>query len=136
MTTQALPVRTIFGREPAAISAAIMAAIALISGFLTPIDSQGQALIQTVVGAILALYVALSVRENVIPAILVALQAAIPLAVYYGLDWTPEQQGLVFTSVSVILGLVAGRPNLTPKANPVIEGVLVDPSPDAAHKSL
>ncbi|QMU22495.1 hypothetical protein [Gordonia rubripertincta] len=111
--------RLIFGREPAAISAAIMVAVALIGGFLTPVSSQAQALIQAAVGGVLALIVAVQVRENVVPAVLAALQAVIPLAVYAGLDWTPEQQGLVFTATSVVLGLIAGRPNLTPKADMV-----------------
>lgn len=115
MTVQTRPARLILGREPAAISAAVMMAVALISGFLTPIDAQAQAFIQAVLGTVLALIVAVMVRENVIPAILAALQAVIPLAVHYGLAWTPEQQALVFTATSVILGLVAGRPNLTPK---------------------
>lgn len=115
------PARLIFGREPAAISSAIMVAVALIGGFLTPVSSQAQALIQAAVGGVLALIVAVQVRENVVPTILAALQAVVPLAVYAGLDWTPEQQGLVFTATSVILGLVAGRPNLTPKAN-VVDG--------------
>ncbi|HEY9314645.1 hypothetical protein [Williamsia sp.] len=127
MTTHTtnLPARLIFGREPAAISAAIMIAVALIGGFLTPIAADAQALIQAVVGAILALIVATQVRENVVPAILAALQAVVPLAVYYGLEWTPEQQALVFTAASVILGLVAGRPNLTPKVT--IDAVQIGP---------
>lgn len=125
MTTTTPATRTIFGREPAAITMAVMVTVALVSGFLTPIDAEAQALIQAVVGALLALVVAFMVRENVVPTILAALQAVVPLAVYYGLEWTPEQQALVFTATSVILGLIAGRPNLTPKA-PVIDAVQVD----------
>lgn len=115
MTVHTNTPRLIFGREPAAISAAIMVAVALVSGFLTPIDAGAQSLIQSVLGTVLALILAAQVRENVVPAILAALQAVIPLAVHYGLDWTAEQQALVFTASSIILGLVAGRPNLTPK---------------------
>lgn len=118
------PARLIFGREPAAISAAIMIAVALVGGFLTPVSSAAQALIQAAVGAVLAVIVAVQVKENIVPAILAALQAVVPLAVYAGLDWTPEQQGLVFTAAAVVLGLIVGRPNLTPKAS-VVDGEVI-----------
>ncbi len=115
MSTAVTPSRNIFGREPAAIVTAVMAAVALISGFVVPIGAEAQSYIQAIAGGVLALVVAIQVKENVVPVILAILSAVIPLAVHYGLEWNAEQQALVFTSVSVILGLVAGRPNLTPK---------------------
>ena len=117
----------VLGREPAAITTAVMAAVALVSGFIVPVDAEAQSYIQAAVGALLALYVAVKVRENVVPVILALLAAVIPLAVHYGLDWNAEQQALVFTAVSVLLGLVAGRPNLTPKVN-VIDARQTGPS--------
>ncbi|WP_187589125.1 hypothetical protein [Gordonia sp. OPL2] len=115
------PARLVFGREPAVISAAIMAAVALLSGFLTPISPTTQALIQTAVGAVLGLWVLIQVRENVVPGVLTLIQAVLPLAVVAGVDWTTEQQGLIYSSAAVILGLLA-RPNLNPK---VIDGEVV-----------
>lgn len=118
------PVRLILGREPAAISAAIMSIVALVSGFLTPVAPTTQALIQTLVGAVLALGVLVTVRENIVPGILAVVQAALPLIVVAGADLDTEQQGMVYAAASLVLGLVFGRPNLTPKVN-VIEGEVV-----------
>lgn len=115
MTTNTTSARLVFGREPAAITAAIMAAVALVSGFWTPVSPTTQALIQTFVGAVLALIVLVQVRENVVPGILAVMQAVLPLAVVAGLDLDTEQQGLIYAASSLTLGLVFGRPNLTPK---------------------
>ncbi|MCR8897313.1 hypothetical protein NWF34_10165 [Gordonia sp. GONU] len=115
------PARLIVGREPAAISAAIMSVVALVSGFLTPVSPTTQALIQTFVGAVLALVVLASVRENIVPGILAVVQAALPLVVVAGADLDTEQQGMIYAAASLTLGLVFGRPNLTPKIN-VVEG--------------
>lgn len=118
------PARLVLGREPAAITAAIMSIVALVSGFLTPISPTTQALIQTFVGALLALVVYVQVKENVVPAILAVVQAALPLIVVAGADLDTEQQGMIYAAAALILGLVFGRPNLTPKA-PVVDGSIV-----------
>lgn len=115
--------RLILGREPAAISAAVMAVVALVSGFVLPISTGTQALIQTLVGAVLALWVLVAVRENVVPGILAVVQAALPLVVVAGVDLSTEQQGMIYAAASLILGLVAGRPNLTPKV--VVDGAVL-----------
>ncbi|WP_439030209.1 hypothetical protein [Gordonia terrae] len=117
------PARLIIGREPAMISAGIVAIVGLISGFLLPISSTTQALIQTLVGAALALWVCLAVRENVVPGILAVIQAALPLVVVAGADLTTDEQGQIYAAAAVLLGLLA-RPNLTPKA-PALDGQLV-----------
>ncbi|QCG77034.1 membrane protein [Gordonia phage Ewald] len=108
------PARLIFGREPALISAAIMAIVGLISGFLLPISSTTQALIQTFVGALLALWVLVAVRENIVPGILAVVQAALPLVVVAGADLTTDEQGQIYAAAAILLGLLA-RPNLTSK---------------------
>ena len=58
--------RLIFGREPAAITAAVMAAVALVSGFVLPVSVETTALIQTAVNAVLALVVVVMVRETIL----------------------------------------------------------------------
>lgn len=116
MSTSITPPRLVFGREPAAIAAAIMSVIALVSGFWIPVSPTTQALIQTLVGAVLALIVLVEVRENIVPGILVVVQAALPLVVVAGADLSTEQQGMIYAAASLTLGLVFGRPNLTPKA--------------------
>lgn len=112
------PARLIFGREPALISAAIMAIIGLVSGFWLPIAPTTQALIQTLVGAVLALWVLIAVRENVVPGILAVVQALLPLVVVAGADLTTDEQGQIYAAAAILLGLLA-RPNLTPK---VVDG--------------
>ncbi|QBI97713.1 membrane protein [Gordonia phage Dogfish] len=114
------PARLIFGREPALISAAIMAIIGLVSGFVLPISTTTQALIQTFVGALLALWVLIAVRENIVPGILALVQAALPLVVVAGADLSTDEQGQIYAAAAILLALLA-RPNLTPKVN-VIDG--------------
>ncbi|QAY05757.1 membrane protein [Gordonia phage Vasanti] len=129
------PARLIFGREPAMISAAIMAVVGLISGFWLPVSSSTQALIQTLVGAALALWVCLAVRENIVPGILAVVQAVLPPVVVTGADLTTDEQGQIYAALTtdeqgqiyaaaaVLLGLLA-RTNLTPKV-PALDGQLV-----------
>ncbi|AXH50489.1 hypothetical protein SEA_RUTHY_26 [Gordonia phage Ruthy] len=115
------PARLIVGREPAMISSAIMAIIGLVSGFWLPISPTTQALIQTFVGAVLALWVLIAVRENVVPGILAVVQALLPLVVVA--DLSTDEQGQIYAAAAILLALLA-RPNLTPKVN-VVEGSVV-----------
>ncbi|QWY82299.1 membrane protein [Gordonia phage Phishy] len=117
------PARLIFGREPAMISAAIMAIIGIVSGFVLPISTTTQALIQTLVGAVLALWVLIAVRENIVPGILAVVQAALPLVVVAGADLSTDEQGQIYAAAAILLALLA-RTNLTPKVN-VVEGSVV-----------
>ncbi|AFR48017.1 hypothetical protein [Gordonia sp. KTR9] len=117
------PARLIVGREPAMISSAIMAIIGLVSGFWLPISPTTQALIQTFVGAVLALWVLIAVRENVVPGILAVVQALLPLVVIAGADLSTDEQGQIYAAAAILIALLA-RPNLTPKVN-VVEGAVV-----------
>lgn len=114
------PARLIVGREPALISAAVMAFIGLFSGFVLPISTTTQALIQALVGAVLALWVFVAVRENIVPGILAVVQAALPLIVIAGADLTTDEQGQIYAAAAILLALLA-RPNLTPKV-PALDG--------------
>ncbi|AOE44843.1 holin [Gordonia phage Terapin] len=114
----------IFNREPAAIQGFVMMLVALFSGFAIPVSETGQAVIQTVVGAVLFLWVAIKVRENIYPAILALTAAILPLAVHYGLELNKDEQSLILSGVSLTLAFIAGRPGLTPKVN-VVEGSVV-----------
>ncbi|QOC55886.1 holin [Gordonia phage DirtyBoi] len=121
------PARLIVGREPAMISSAIMAVVGLFSGFVLPISTTTQALIQALVGAILALWVLIAVRENIVPGILAVVQAALPLVVVAGADLTTDEQGQIYAAAAILLALLA-RPNLTPKVPAVIDGEVVKAS--------
>lgn len=108
--------RLIFGREPAAITSAIMAAVALLVAFGFNVSTDTQGLIQAAVNAALGLVVVISVRENVLPAIIAVVQTGLPLVVAFGLDLTEAQQGAILAASSLTLGLVFARPQVTPKA--------------------
>lgn len=114
--------RLVFGREPAAWTAAIMAAVALLVAFGIDVSTETQGLIQAAVNAVLALIVVISVRETVLPAIIAVIQTVLPLVVAFGLHLTEQQQGAVLAASSLILGLLFTRPQVTPK---VVDGEVI-----------
>ena len=116
MTTQTPTARLVFGREPAAISGAIMAAVSLFVAFVAPVSTETQGLIQAFVNGALTLIVVITVKENVLPAILGVIQTGLPLLVAFGFDITVEQQGTLLAAVSLFLTLAVTRPQVTPKA--------------------
>lgn len=107
--------RTIFGREPAAITSVVMAAVALFVAFGFDISTETQGLIQAAVNAVLALIVVINVHENVLPAIVAVIQTGLPLVVAFGLDLTEAQQGAILAASSLVLGLIVVRPQVSPK---------------------
>ncbi|MDJ0006524.1 hypothetical protein [Gordonia alkanivorans] len=111
--------RLVFGREPAAWTSAIMASVALLVAFGIDVSTETQGLIQAAVNAILGLIVVVSVRENVLPAIIAVIQTGLPLVVAFGLHLTEAQQGAVLAASSLTLGLLFTRPQVTPKATPI-----------------
>lgn len=106
----------IFGREPALITSAIMSLVAIVSGFVFNISTDTQGYIQAAVNAVLALVVAISVRENVLPVIIALAQAVMPLVIVAGWELTVEQQASIIAALSLTLGVVFVRPQVTPKA--------------------
>lgn len=115
MTIQNPPARLVFGREPAAWSGAVMAAVALIVAFGIDVSTETQGVIQAFVNGVLTLIVVITVRENVLPAILGVIQTGLPLLVAFGFDITVEQQGALLAAVSLFLTLAVTRPQVTPK---------------------
>lgn len=108
--------RLVFGREPAAWTSAIMAAVALIVAFGIQVSTETQGIIQAFVNAILALIVIVTVKDNILPGIVAVIQTGLPLLVAFGFDVSTEQQGAILAASSLFLGLVVTRPQVTPKA--------------------
>lgn len=118
-TNTTAPARLVFGREPAAITSALMAGVALVVAFGVPVSTETQGLIQAAVNAVLGLLVVVTVRENVLPALIAVIQTGLPLVVAFGLHLTDAQQGAILAAASLTLGLLFTRPQVTPK---VVDG--------------
>ncbi|AZG43438.1 hypothetical protein [Gordonia insulae] len=116
MTTTS-PARLVFGREPAAWTALISAALVLLTTFGFSISTDTQGVILAAANAILGLVVVITVRESIYPALVAVVQTGIPLVVAFGLDLTTEQQGALLALLTIALGFVGTRPQVTPKAS-------------------
>lgn len=120
----------VFGREPAAWTAAIMSAVALVVAFGINVSTETQGIIQAFVNAVLSLIVVITVRETVLPAIVGVIGTGLPLLVAFGFDLTDQQQGAILAAAPLVLGLLVTRPQVTPTVNAldghrVIEGEVV-----------
>nr|DAL34327.1 MAG TPA_asm: holin [Caudoviricetes sp.] len=107
--------RLVFGREPAAWTALISAALVLLTTFGISISTETQGVIIAAVNAVLGLIVVIAVRESIYPALVAVVQTAIPLVVAFGLDLTDAQQGAILAATTVTLGFAFTRPQVTPK---------------------
>ena len=121
MTTSTPTPRLVFGREPAAWTALISAALVLLTTFGIGISTDTQGIILAAVNAVLGLIVVITVRESVYPALVAVVQTAVPLVVAFGLHLTEAQQGAVLAVATVTLGFVFTRPQVTPKASTGLE---------------
>lgn len=117
MTTSTPTPRLVFGREPAAWTALISAALVLLTTFGIGISTETQGVILAAVNAVLGLIVVITVRESVYPALVAVVQTTVPLVVAFGLHLTEAQQGAVLAVATVTLGFVFTRPQVTPKAS-------------------
>lgn len=121
MTTTNTPARLVLGREPAAWTSLISAALVLLTTFGISISTATQGVIIAAVNAVLGLIVVVLVKESVYPALVAVVQTTVPLVVAFGLDLTDSQQGAILAGATVLLGFVFTRPQVTAKAN-IIDG--------------
>lgn len=120
--TTTTPARLVLGREPAAWTSLLSAALVLLTTFGISISTETQGVIIAAVNAILGLIVVATVKESVYPALIAVVQTVIPLVVAFGLHLTDAQQGAILAAATVLLGFVATRPQVTPKANLSYQG--------------
>lgn len=100
----------IFGREPAAIVAAIQAllVLAVSFGWLDGIGLKGQddvALVVAVVAAVGAVVLAYKTSETLLAPVVELFKAGLALAAIYGFALTTEQTGSVIAAITVVLAL-------------------------------
>lgn len=126
MTTATAPApRLVFGREPAAWTSLISAALVLLTTFGISISTETQGIILAAVNAVLGLIVVIAVRESVYPALVAVVQTAIPLVVAFGLDLTDAQQGAILAAATVTLGFAFTRPQVTPKVSTPVQDYML-----------
>lgn len=96
------PVRTIFGREPAAVLAFIASAVMVFATFVYPLTSEQQGALNAVAMAAVGIITMYAVSEDGGLALIVGLaKAVMALALSFGLHWTPEVQAVVMTFITV-----------------------------------
>lgn len=120
MTTHSIPARQVFGREPAAWTGVVSAALTLLVSFGLELDTETQGYIIAAVEAVLGVIVVVKVKESVYPALIALVRVSIPLVVALGLSLTIEQQGAVLAFATILLTFVGTRPQVTPKV--VVDG--------------
>ena len=101
---------TIFGREPAAIAAAIQAVIALLIsfGWLQWVGLSTQtdvAVVMAVVSAGFAVYLAAATNETLLAPVNELFKTTLALAAIYGLHLSTEQTGMAVAVIATVLGL-------------------------------
>lgn len=104
----------LWGREPAAYVALAQAIVAAVAMFVVGLTPERGALIIAVVNTVLGLVLALRVRPIAPAAFTAVIQAAMALAVGFGLNLTADQQGVWLTLSSLIITFVLVRPQVTP----------------------
>ncbi|TAK82632.1 MAG: hypothetical protein EPO09_21555 [Aquabacterium sp.] len=114
---------TIFRREPAAWLAFVAVVVKLISAFWLNVSDDQQAMINAVAAALVGVIVAFMTHDGVAAAVYGFAQAALALAVGFGLSWSADQQAVALSAVSVILALFV-RTQVTAKVPPAIPASL------------
>ncbi|WP_329131568.1 hypothetical protein OG552_10545 [Streptomyces sp. NBC_01476] len=100
----------IFGREPVYILAVAAIALKLAAAFGLNVSADQQAIINTVLAAIVGVASAVVLKTGAAgAAILQFAQAGLALFVGFGLDLSADQQSLVMSGVSAVLALVLHR---------------------------
>lgn len=115
----------LFGREPALFGAFLQAVLALVLGLgIVPgLDNSTAGLVSAAGAAVFGAYVAYAVKQNLLPAIVAALQALLAVGIGFGLDFlTTELTGLITATVAAALGIFL-RTQADPKAGSPAEPV-------------
>lgn len=94
----------IFGRDPATITGLVAALLGALGAFGLNLDDNLQSIIMAIVTAFLGLLTAFQVGDGLIAAINGFAQSAISLFLYFGLDWSAENQAKVLFFISIVAG--------------------------------
>lgn len=107
----------VFGREPALWLALVAIVVKVVSAFIVNVSPEAQTWINTAAAAGMGLIVAIVARDSIGAAVLGFAQAVLALAVGFGLDWSAEQQAVVLSLATAIVGMF-DRTQVTAPAPP------------------
>lgn len=105
-------------RDPALFVSLGATAIRLISAFFIALTVEQQAGLNAAVAAIAGLIVAFSVADGQVAAILGIVQALIAVAIGFGLDISPENQGVIMSFVGTALAMFVRTQVIAPVGPP------------------
>jgi hypothetical protein len=127
----------IFGREPAAIIAAIQSVLALLIGFgaLSFIGLSTQTdlgVVMAVVNGLSALYLAYVTSETLLAPVVEVIKASLALGAIYGLHINAEQTALLIASATAVIG-AWHRERTSPLVHPTFS--YIAPTDEATPKA-
>jgi hypothetical protein len=94
------------GREPAVLTALLAIIVQALTAFGLNVSAQLQSIITAIVVVGFALFTARLVGDGLIAAITGFVQGFVSLFVYFGLDWSAEDQSKLMISVAVVAAFV------------------------------
>ncbi|HVM19790.1 MAG TPA: hypothetical protein VNV66_08615 [Pilimelia sp.] len=93
-------------REPALILALVASTVQLVSAFVFPLSDAQQGVVNALAVAVAGLVTALMVRsDQLAPAILGVLQAAVALGLAFGWDLSPENQSVIMAFAATVVAM-------------------------------
>ena len=105
------------GREPAAWLALVAVLVKLVVAFGWNATPEVQASVNAVAAAAMGILIALAVHDGLGAAVVGLAQAALALAIGFGLDWSTERQAVVMAFMTVAVGMW-DRTQVTSKVPP------------------
>lgn len=93
------------GREPAAWLALVAVLVKLVVAFGWNATPEVQASVNAVAAAAMGILIALAVHDGLGAAVVGLAQAALALAIGFGLDWSTERQAVVMAFMTVAVGM-------------------------------
>lgn len=95
----------VLGREPALWCALAAAAVKLVAAFWIDLSVDQQSALNAIVAGILGLVVAIAVKDGIQAAVLGFAQAALALAIGFGLHMSAPNQATLMAFVAVAVGM-------------------------------
>ncbi len=95
----------IAAREPAILATLVGVIVKLVSAFIVDLNVAQQSLLNAAVAAFVGLIIAAATHDGISAALLGLVQAAIALAIGFGLHIDPDSQALIMSSIATIIGM-------------------------------
>ena len=109
----------IFGRDPVVILGFVSAGIQMLVAFGLHWSNDQTATVNAGAAALLGLITAAVVaRDQILPAVVGLIQAALTIGLAFGLDWSADQVAMVMAFVAAGAALFGVRPQVTAPVDP------------------